>query len=230
MNKSTVEEIRRRFDDDVERFSNLESGQVASPDSPLCMDLVTEAAAIVTPHATAMLDVGCGAGNYTLKLLERLPGLDVTLMDLSRPMLDRAVERIGGGTMVQADVREAIFNDGSFDVILAAQVLHHLRGDDEWRETFAKLHRWLRPGGSVWIVDQVEQVNATLQALTRRRYGVRLVEIGGEAYRDEVVSYIDKEDTPRPLVWQLDRLREAGFATVDVLHKNITTAAFGAIR
>jgi tRNA (cmo5U34)-methyltransferase len=27
--------------------------------------------------------VGCGAGNYTLKLLESLPNLDVTLIDLS---------------------------------------------------------------------------------------------------------------------------------------------------
>ena len=41
--------------------------------------------------ARQVLDVGCGAGNYTLKLLERLPNLDVTLIDLSLPMLERAV-------------------------------------------------------------------------------------------------------------------------------------------
>lgn len=145
--KSTVEEIRERFDADVERFSDLSIGQVASPDSPLCMDLVTEAASVVTPKAKAVLDVGCGAGNYTLKLLERLPDLDVTLNDLSRPMLDRAVARIGRGTAVQGDVRELDFANGSFDVILGAQVFHHLRGDEEWRQTFAKLHRWLRRAG-----------------------------------------------------------------------------------
>src|SRR5215208_7768507 len=96
--KSTVDDIRRRFDGDVERFSNLQTGQSATIDAPLVLDLVTEAAAATTPHARAVLDVGCGAGNYTLKLLQRLPDLDATLLDLSRPMLDRAVQRVTAAT------------------------------------------------------------------------------------------------------------------------------------
>ncbi len=62
--KSTVEEIRQRFDSEVERFSNLETGQSATIDSPLAMSLIAEIAAAVTAHATSVLDVGCGAGNY----------------------------------------------------------------------------------------------------------------------------------------------------------------------
>src|SRR6266404_9634352 len=98
MQKSTVEEIRERFDRDVERFSNLETGQSATIDAPLSLELIAAAAARTTPHARAILDVGCGAGNYALKLLQALPGLDVTLIDLSRPMLDRAVQRVGAAT------------------------------------------------------------------------------------------------------------------------------------
>jgi tRNA (cmo5U34)-methyltransferase len=56
--------------------------------------LVAEAAAATTPHARHVLDVGCGAGNYTLKLPERLANLDATLIDLSEPMLDRARVRV----------------------------------------------------------------------------------------------------------------------------------------
>ena len=95
--KSTVDEIRARFDVDVERFSNLETGQSATIDAPLMLELVAQAAAATaTQPAGAMrvLDIGCGAGNYTLKLLEELPGLGVTLVDLSRPMLDRAQQRV----------------------------------------------------------------------------------------------------------------------------------------
>src|SRR5437879_10774517 len=84
--KSTVDEIRQRFDADVERFSNLDTGQSATVDAPLALALVAQAAAATTPHARHVLDVGCGAGNYTLKLLECLPNLDVTLIDLSQPM------------------------------------------------------------------------------------------------------------------------------------------------
>src|ERR1700675_4805016 len=95
--KSTVDEIRRRFDADVERFSNLDTGQSATVDEPLAMALVAQAEGAPTPHARHVLDVGCGAGNYTLKLLEQLPNLDVTLIDLSKPMLDRATERVRQG-------------------------------------------------------------------------------------------------------------------------------------
>src|SRR3954449_3837563 len=102
--KSTVDEIRERFDADVERFSNLETGQSATVDAPLALALVAKAAAAATPAARHVLDVGCGAGNYTLKLLELLPDLDVTLVDLSRPMLDRAAQRVGGATSGRVNV------------------------------------------------------------------------------------------------------------------------------
>ena len=48
--KSTVEEIRARFDQDVERFSNLATGQTATIDAALCLELVAQAAAAVTPQ------------------------------------------------------------------------------------------------------------------------------------------------------------------------------------
>src|SRR6188768_1096821 len=109
--KSTVDEIRARFDADVERFSNLETGQSATVDAPLAMDLIAAAAAVTTPHAQRVLDVGCGAGNYTLKLLQHLPNLDVTLIDLSQPMLDRARQRVCAATggvvsTIQSDIRD----------------------------------------------------------------------------------------------------------------------------
>lgn len=233
--KSTVEEIRTRFDADVERFSNLETGQSATIDAPLALALVAESAAAATPDARHVLDVGCGAGNYTLKLLERLPDLDVTLVDLSQPMLERACERIGrvtagAITTHQGDVRGLELGENQFDIILAAAVLHHLRDDGEWEATFAKFFRSLRPGGSFWIFDLVESVVPAIQQLMWRRYGEYLTAFKNEAYRDQVFAYIDKEDTPRPLMFQLDLLRKVGFSTTEVLHKNGPFAAFGGVK
>jgi tRNA (cmo5U34)-methyltransferase len=233
--KSSVDDIRRRFDADVERFSNLDTGQSATVDAPLAMTLVALAAAATTPHARHVLDVGCGAGNYALKLLEALPGLDVTLVDLSRPMLDRAVERVGRATTgtvtaVQGDVREVDLGEGRFDVVLAAAVLHHLRADDEWRAVFAAFHKALRPGGSVWVFDLVGGAIPAVQRLMWGRYGEYLTALKDAAYRDHVFAYVEREDTPRPLTFQLDLLREVGFAQVEVLHKNVCFAAFGAVK
>ena len=41
--KSSIDEIRQRFDNDVERFSNIETGQTATVDAPLAMELITQA-------------------------------------------------------------------------------------------------------------------------------------------------------------------------------------------
>jgi tRNA (cmo5U34)-methyltransferase len=233
--KSTVEEIRRRFDADVERFSNLETGQSATVDAPLAMALIAEAAAATTPHARHVLDVGCGAGNYSLKLLEQLPNLDLTLIDLSRPMLDRATERVGRATTgnvqaIQGDIREVNLADQEFDIVLAAAVLHHLRTDAEWRAVFTAFHRALRPGGSVWVFDLVESSIPAVQRLQWRRYGEYLTRLKDDAYRDHVFAYVEREDTPRPLLFQLDLLREVGFAQVDLLHKTVCFAAFGGVK
>ena len=233
--KSTPDAIRARFDADVERFSNLETGQSATIDAPLVLDLVTSAAKATNPDARSVLDVGCGAGNYTLKLLEKLPNLSVTLIDLSEPMLDRAVQRITAAgarnvTPLQGDVRELSLPDESFDIILAAAVLHHLRTDDEWLAVCRTFHRGLRPGGSVWIADLVQQSTPAVQSLMWQRYGDYLEQLGGAAYRDKVFEYIDKEDSPRDVMFQIDTLRRAGFARIELLHKNSVFAAFGGIK
>ncbi len=233
--KSTVDEIRQRFDADVERFSNLETGQSAAIDSPLCLELVAQAAAAATPNAKHVLDVGCGAGNYVLRLLQSLPDLNATLVDLSLPMLKRARERVAAATSgevitLQGDIRELQWEKSTFDVIVAASVLHHLRGEEEWRAVFKKFYDILLPGGSVWIFDLVDSSIPAIQTMMWNRYGEYLTNFEDAEYRDHVFSYIDKEDTQRPLMFQLDLLREAGFETVDVLHKNSAFAAFGAVK
>lgn len=233
--KSTVDEIRQRFDADVERFSNLETGQSATVDAPLAMNLVAAAAAATTPSASHVLDVGCGAGNYTLKLLEKIPDLDVTLIDLSQPMLDRARERVsqatsGKITTIQGDIRDTTLSGGNFDVILAAAVLHHLRSDAEWHAVFSAFYRALRPGGSVWIFDLIESSIPAIQVLMQQQYGEYLTRFKDASYRDQVFAYVAKEDTPRPLIFQLDLLREVGFRQIEVLHKNVCFAAFVAIK
>ena len=235
MMKSTVDEIRQRFDADVERFSNLATGQSATVDAPLAMSLVAQAAAATTSHARHVLDIGCGAGNYTLKLLERLPNLDVTLIDLSRPMLDRAKARIGAVSAgqisaIQDDIRNVDLPAAQFDIVLAAAVLHHLRTDEEWSKVFAAIYRATSPGGSVWIFDMIESSISAVQEMMREQYGEYLIGLRCKSYRDEVFAYVEKEDTPRTLPFQLDLLRQVGFARVEVLHKNICFAAFGAVK
>lgn len=234
--KSTIEDIRSRFDNEVERFSSLETGQAATLDAPLAMSLITAAAVACTKNFRRVLDVGCGAGNNTLRLHQvAAHDFDVDLLDLSAPMLARAAERVrainsGAIRTFQADFRTAALPDGGYDVILAAAVLHHLRDDDDWLHAFRKLYALLAPGGSVWITDLVCHEQSEIQDMMWDRYGQYLTSIGDTDYRDRVFAYVDREDSPRPVTYQLDLLRSVGFASVDLLHKNSCFAAFGAVK
>jgi tRNA (cmo5U34)-methyltransferase len=232
MRKLSVDEIRARFDADVDRFSNLATGQTATVDARLSMDLIVQAAARCTPHARDVLDIGCGAGNFSLRLLQEAPGRNITLVDLSHKMLDRAVSRVQpvtSGTVVaiQGDLRDAPWRPAQYDVLLAAMVLHHLRTDAEWEAAYRSMFAAVRPGGSLWVFDLVASASPPVESLMQERYSEYLVGFRGPEFRDEVFAYIEREDTPRPLVEQLDRLRAAGFEQVDVLHKHACFAAFG---
>ncbi len=234
--KSTVKEIKERFDKEVERFSNLETGQSATVDAPLVMELITSAAINSTSPITRVLDIGCGAGNNTIKLRQSL-GHDFTadLLDISTPMVDRAHQRVSGinAGIVNAlvgDFRTIELKDNTYDIVLAAAVLHHLRDDADWESVFKKLFSILRVGGSVWISDLVTHEHTAVNALMWKRYGTYLESLGGASYRDDVFAYIEKEDSPRSLTYQLNLLYKVGFSSVDVLHKHSCFAAFGAIK
>ena len=235
MMKSTVEEIKERFDNDVERFSNLDTGQLSTIDAKISLELITESAKRIIPNAENLLDIGCGAGNYTLMMLAKTPNLNCTLVDLSKPMLDRAFERVSqktnnGVTILQGDIREVVLKENNYDIILAGAVLHHLRDDKDWEVTFDKLFKLLRPGGCLMISDLITQDTDLLNEYTWERYGDYLEELGGKEYRQKVLDYVAKEDSPRSMNYQLDLMKKVGFKKVEILHKIMCFGAFGGIK
>jgi tRNA (cmo5U34)-methyltransferase len=235
MKKSSVAEIRERFDKDVERFSNLDTGQLTTIDAKISLELITEAARRIVPNAEQLLDIGCGAGNYSLKMLSKLPNLECTLVDLSDPMLDKAYERVSEQTnkkvhVVKGDIREVPLKQNHFDIILAGAVLHHLRDDQDWETTFKKIYGLLKPGGCFMISDLITQDTEILNDYTWERYGDYLEELGGKHYRKKVLDYVDKEDSPRSMNYQLDLMKKLGFSKVEILHKNMCFGAFGGIK
>lgn len=231
--KSSPEVIRNNFDQQVERFSNLETGQTTAVDSPLCMELVARSAALLNPEATRIMDLGCGGGNYAVKVSSFLPNVDCTLVDLSANMLVKAKERVsknisGSVTTIQGDYREVVFEENSYDVITAGTTLHHLREAQEWESVFLKIYRALKVGGTFWINDIVLSETDEINQMMLDGW---IGEMRKHHDEDEVKMYLNRyesEDTPRTLSYQLDLMKQVGFKETFVLHKHFNFAAFGA--
>lgn len=233
--KATTEEITLRFDNDVERFSNLETGQQSTIDAPVTMELCTAAASYTNPQAKELLDVGCGAGNYTLNMLGKIPDLNCTLNDLSMPMLQRAKERVsaktkGNITVLHSDMRYLNLPDNHFDIVLAAATFHHLRDDADWELVFTKIYNALKPGGSLWISDLITHNSTSINKLFEDKYRIYLESLDGPEYAQKVFDYIAHEDTPRSLNYQLGLMQKIGFRETEILHKNSNFAAFGGVK
>lgn len=233
--KSSIAAIESRFNDEVERFSNLETAQRSLMDAALGMALITEAAVRSTRNIKHVLDIGCGAGNNTLKLLQHVPHIDCDLVDLSLPMLDKATQRIsqiitGKLHAYHADFRTLELPQQHYDVIIAAAVLHHLRDDEDWESVFRKIYQLTAVGGSVWITDLVSHEIEAVDAIMRSRHAQYLQEVGGAAFKEKVLRDIEQEDSPRTTLYQLELLKKVGFSQVELLHKNTCFVAFGAIK
>ena len=231
--KSTPEAIRNNFDQQVERFSNLETGQTTAIDSPLCMELVARSAALLNPNAAKILDLGCGGGNYAVKVTSFLPNVDCTLIDLSANMLAKAEERVleninGTVTVIQGDYRDIDLGENCYDVITAGTTLHHLREDREWESVFVKIFKALKPDGTFWINDivigETDEINSMMLdgwlSILQKQITPEEMEMYMKRY--------ESEDTPRTLSYQLDLMKQVGFSETMVLHKHFNFAAFGA--
>ncbi|MFE4951364.1 class I SAM-dependent methyltransferase [Leifsonia sp. NPDC056665] len=98
-----------------------------------------------------ILDVGCGSGPTLADLRER--GAIVTGVDASAGMLEQARARLGtGADLRMADLAEPLpFDDGTFDDVIASQVLHYL---EDWGPALAELHRVVRPGGRLIVSEE----------------------------------------------------------------------------
>jgi SAM-dependent methyltransferase len=87
-----------------------------------------------------VLDLGCRSGALTRHFLE---GNSVVGLDVDANALEKAAAL--GVEPVQANVEETLpFDDGSFDAVVAGELLEHLQFPDA---LVAEIRRVLRPGG-----------------------------------------------------------------------------------
>lgn len=103
-----------------------------------------------TPGAT-LLDVGCGEGHITQRLLPYFQ--QVTGTDLSQGMLDRAAPILPGVPLYQTAADALPFPDGAFSRVLCYGVFLLFPDFAYARKVFYEILRVLEPGGIALIGD-----------------------------------------------------------------------------
>jgi ubiquinone/menaquinone biosynthesis C-methylase UbiE len=94
----------------------------------------------------AVVDVGCGPGALTERLVERAGANNVAAADPSEPFVAAATERARGADVRLAAAEELPWEDDSFDAALSQLVVNFMRDADRG---VSEMRRVVRPGGVV---------------------------------------------------------------------------------
>lgn len=134
-------DIRRRFDRAAAHFDEADFVHAATRAG------LVERLRPLLIEARTILDLGAATGNTGRALRQRFRRAHIVSLDLSRPMLLRARRRkswFARSSRVQADARRLPFADGTFDLVVANQLLPWVPDPDQ---VFAEAARVLRKGG-----------------------------------------------------------------------------------
>jgi SAM-dependent methyltransferase len=112
-------------------------------------DAVVAAAA---PAGTAVLELGCGSGGLGLEVARRGGAASWIAVDASAPLLRIARPDVARMSLLQARAEALPLAADSRDAVFAAWVLAYL-SPRSLSATLAECARILRPGASVWAVE-----------------------------------------------------------------------------
>ena len=110
-----------------------------------------------------VLEVGTGTG---LALPDYPRGVEsITAIDIDPEALERARKRRSGAEVVLANVQELPFADCSFDFVISSLVFCSV---DEPARGLAEIHRVLKPGGELHMLEHVRSPHSRLAHLQDR--------------------------------------------------------------
>jgi ubiquinone/menaquinone biosynthesis methyltransferase len=121
-----------------------------------------------TPSPAKVLDLCGGTGDMALQLLIRRPQDSVVVADFAYPMLEKAHRRVTARSpksgVLCGDALALPFPDGWFDICLCA---FGVRNWSDPLEGMREVHRILRPGGELAVLDFLRSEDNLMERLKR---------------------------------------------------------------
>lgn len=217
MSSSQKHSVERHLDIDAETYDVEIRRLIPHYDEMIAAGV--EVLASLAPAEGRVLDLGGGTGALSAAVLDGLPGVRVTVLDVDADMLGEARRRLARF----AD--RVSFHEGSFldplpaaDAVVASLALHHVHDVPAKTALYRAIHDSLSPGGMLLNLDAAvtedERLNQLVFDLMAARMGAQGI-TDAEARR-HFAAWAD-EDRYFSLDAELSALREAGFDEVECI-------------
>jgi tRNA (cmo5U34)-methyltransferase len=191
-----------------------------------------------------ILELGCGTGELSLKVLQRYPSVEIVAVDYSPRMLDFARAKIESAgyaarwTAIEMDFGEWANNPNlsglgdKFNACISSLAIHHL--EDEMKlKLFQRIRESLNGGGCFWNADPLLAESAAMKDIYQAaredwalNQGETLAQIRANVGKSVSYGY-SNPDRLATLSAQLEMLVNARFDTVAVPWKYYGMAVFG---
>ncbi len=148
--KTMIGRHQRRYYGDSDFFNFGYWGDGASSQAEASAALVDQLLARIPGKSGEILDVACGLGASTKRLLAFYPPEAVTAINISARQLARARENAPGCTFLAMDAAKLDFADARFDAVVCVEAAFHF---DTRAAFLAEVFRVLKPGGRLVLSD-----------------------------------------------------------------------------
>ncbi|MBU1862442.1 MAG: class I SAM-dependent methyltransferase [Candidatus Omnitrophica bacterium] len=177
-----------------------------------------------------ILELGCGTGNLSVRLLQKYSKANLTVVDVSPKMLAATRKKLEGFTQ-QISYREKNFtsfhSEYQYDTIVSSLAIHHLEPKEK-EQLFTSVLKMLKPGGCFYLMDCVKGQSRELDMLYHEKWleHMRAHTVPNKEI-SEALRRREEHDRCDSLPFQLGILKKAGFVDCDVVFKIYGIAVFG---
>jgi ubiquinone/menaquinone biosynthesis C-methylase UbiE len=163
-----------------------------------------------------ILDLGCGNGNVTHRLIQKFPDAEYTLVDASQEMISLCQKefKLYNLNCIQCYFNEFYFQEDNYDLVVAGFSLHHCNSVEK-QELFKKIYGSLKKGGFFACSDLMLSKSNPKHSKLKEQWKsfVHLTFPDGEKWK-WLMEHYSEFDKPDNFSDQKSWLKDAGFTKI----------------
>ncbi len=167
-----------------------------------------------------ILDLGAGTGILSEKLHKKHPESSITLLDISKEMLEISREKfkdIKTFEYLEADYLNCEFNS-EYDIVVSSLSIHHLEDEDK-KFLYKKVYDTLSSGGVFINADEVVGLTKGTEKMYKIKDATHLAKQDMPESDKDVLRERRKLDKPATLLENIQWFNNIGYSNTDIFFK-----------